>query len=469
MGVFSGAMRIPSLLAGLFFAASIAFGDDKQIITLDDGTKLTLLGATYGTHQMAPGYESMSTADWIDTAPDTTVVWIGEEPETRGQPIELLVSDRANTGCVNIEAGYRSFVKSGVSLHSFVLSAFPRWDKETILRVRRYRGPVIKGEFVLTNPPPGTFAQWTPKPLPDTESDGDLEVTLTRLVAGAPTPSWQGGSLTPTNDPANQCVHLNFDFRQNGQSTTNWDPWPVRTTDAAGNWSRGLIYAYPTNGVRRIWGRMINGSYIPPPEHYGMDGYYFQPGLWPNQPWKVRLEFIQRSGFSDDELVTFTNIPVKPGTQQDADAEWTAWDANLPFMIPDSTIPTPDTRRRDGKTNFPFTITPGTANGVHLQLLPPLLLQDQNSTGNPKDVSIIIGADPSFNPKGMNLTVVSATDDQGRDLWHPFGVPWAGHYSIEFARVHDDIKSLNLTLALHKSRFVEFTVRPEKAGAATAP
>ena len=441
-------MRILSLLAGLLFAASIAFGDDKQIITLDDGTKLTLLGTTYGTHHMAPGYENLRTANWVYTASNTPVVWIEEEPGN--QPIyELLVSDRANTGCVNIEARQRSFVKPGVSLQSFVLSAFPRWDKETILRVRPYRGTAVKGEYVLTNPVPGTFAQWTPKPLPDTESDGDLEVTLTRLVAGAQTPSWQGGSLTPTNDPANQCVHLNFDFRQNGQSTTNWVPWPVQTTDAAGNWSRGLIYAYPTNGVRRIWGHMINGSYIPPPEHYGMDGYNFQPGLWPNQPWKVRLEFIRQANFSDDEIVTFTNIPVKSGSQQDVGDEWTAWDV--------------------GKTNFPFTITPATVNGVYLKLLPPLLVSDQYSTGHPKDISIIIGADPGFKAQGMNLTVVAATDNQGRDLWSFETPAWAGHYSIEFARVHDDIKSLNLKLALHKSRFVEFNVKPEKAGDATAP
>ncbi|HTQ52408.1 MAG TPA: hypothetical protein VMJ12_17005, partial [Candidatus Acidoferrales bacterium] len=203
-------------------------------------------------------------------------------------------------------------------------------------------------------------------------------------------------------------------------------------------------------GVYRIWGRMINGSYIPPPEHYGMDGYFYRPGLWPDESaWKVRLEFIQRSGFSDDDIVTFTNIPVKPGSQQDWNDEWDAWDV--------------------GRTNFPFTITPATVKSVHLKLLPPLLLLNQDSTGHPKDVDIIIGADPGFKPQGMNLTVVSATDDQGRELWHPFGVPWAGHYSIEFARVHDDIKSLNLTLALHKSRFVEFTVKPEKAGAATAP
>src|ERR1019366_8793254 len=182
------------------------------------------------------------------------------------------------------------------------------------------------------------------------------------------------------------------------------------TTDAAGNWSRGLIYAYPTNGVRQIWGRMKNGAYIPPPEHHGMDGYFYHPGLWPNQPWKVRLEFIQGSGFSDDEMVTFTNIPVKPGSQKDTDDEWT-WDASNTNLI---------------------VIAQGKANGVCLKLLPPLMFTNENSTGHPKDVSIIIGADPGFNPKGMNLTVVAATDDQGRDLWSFGGSPWAGHYSIEF-------------------------------------
>ena len=454
-------MRLHSLLAGLFFAVSIAFGDDKQIITMEDGTKLTLLGTTYGNHHMAPGYENLRTANWINTASNTTVVWIEGEHNLDTQPIyELLVSDRTNTGCVSTETSTGSHVKDGVEIQGFRLLAFPRWDKETILRVRSYRGTVVKGEFVLTNPAPGTFAQWTPKPLPDTESDGDLEVTLTKLVAGVPMPHYQGRTNEAANDPANQCVHLNFDFRQNGQPTTNWQAWPVQTTDAAGNWSRGLIYGYPTNGI-----------FLKNPLNWVFDGDYFQPGLWPNQPWKVRLEFIQQSGFSDDEMVTFSNVPVKPGSQQDADDEWTAWDVvkpKLPLMIPDSTALTPDTPRRDdGETNFPFKITPATVKGTHLKLLPPLLLTNRWQNGE-MDVSIIIGADPGFKPKDMNLTVVAATDDQGRELWHPFGVPWAGHYSIEFARVHDDIKSLNLKLALHKSRFVEFTVKPEKAGDAAA-
>jgi hypothetical protein len=453
-------MKILSLLACLFFAASIAFGDNKQTITMDDGTKLTLLGTTFGSHHMAPGYENLSAASRIDTAPNTTVVWIKVEPEPGRQPIELLVSDRANTGCVSMETS--SWPNAG-EIQGFKLLAFPRWDKETILRVRPYRGVPAKGEFVITNPVPVAVANWVPKPLPDTESDGDLEVTLNKLVAGVPMPRYQGSTNELANDPANQCVHLNFDFRQNGKLTTSWEAWPMQTTDAVGNWSRGLIYGYPTNGV-----------FTKNPLNWVFDGDYFQPGLWPDQPWKVRLEFIQRSGFSDDEMVTFTNVPVKPGTQQDADDEWTAWDVvkpKPPLFIPDSTDITPDTPQLDdGETNFPFKIIRGMVKGVHLKLLPPVLLQDNGeySSGHIKYVSIIIGADPGFNPKDMNLTVVSATDDQGRALGSIGQPAWAGHYSIEFAWIHDDIKSLTMTLALHKSRFVEFPVKPEKAGDATA-
>jgi hypothetical protein len=452
-------MKKSLMLAGLFFAIASAVAQtwdaavvlpaagEPQVIHLDDGTRLTLLGTTYGYRHAPPHYDTFQGWNWVNTAKDTTVVWVEAEHKTNQWPsYELLVSDQSNTACVNLEPSQGSHVKDGVDIQSFALRAYPRWDKETILRVRPYQGSISKEHFVITNPAPGAVDHWIPKPLPDTESDGNLEVTLTKLATGAPTPSWAGGILVPTNDPAKQCVHLNFDFRQNGQSTTNWQAWPVQTTDAAGNWSRGLIYDYPTNGVRQIWGRMKNGADIPPPEHYGMDGYYFQPGLWPDQPWKVRLEFIQRLNFSDDELVTFTNLPVKSGTKQDWEDQWNAWDI--------------------GKTNFPFTITPGMANGVHLKLLPPLLVPNENSPGQ-KYVSVIIGTDPDFNPKGMNLTVVAATDDQGRDISSPFGSPWAGHCSLELPYFRDDIKSLNLTLALHKSRFVEFIVKPEKAGPAT--
>ena len=425
------------LIIGIGFTA---FGQ-PQVMQLDDGTKLTLLGVTTGTRQMAPGYENLATANWLYTPDRPSVVWILVEHEQGKWPsYELLISDKAKTGCVNLEKSTGSHVRDGVDIQGFLMRAFPRWDKEMLVRVKPswdqkyYSADISKGEFVITNLAPAAAANWTPEPLPVTRSDGDLEVTLTKLVAGAPLPFRQGEHPL-TNEPANQCVHLNFDFRQNGQPTTNWEPWPVSTSDATGNRVRGRIGSYPSNGINPIYPDRIHPSFPPV-----SDGYYYHPGLWLEQsPWKVRLEFIQRAGFSDDEMVTFTNLPVRSGTQQDADDEWT-WDAS--------------------KTNFNF-VAEGTANGVHLQLLPPLLVVNRWQSSE-KDISIIIEADSGFKPQGMNLTVVAATDEQGRELWSFEKPPWAGHYSIAFARVHDDVKSLNLKLALHKSRFVEFTVTPTK-------
>src|SRR6185295_6069899 len=100
-------------------------------------------------------------------------------------------------------------------------------------------------------------------------------------------------------------------------------------------------------------------------------------------------------------------------------------------------------------------IAQGKVNGVNLKLLPPLLSPYPYQAGR-KRISVIIHADPNFNPRGMNLTLLQATDDQRREIsinFTPGG--WAGHYNLEFIDP-PDTKTLNLKLALHKSRFVEF-------------
>ena len=59
--------------------------------------------------------------------------------------------------------------------------------------------------------------------------------------------------------------------------------------------------------------------------------------------------------------------------------------------------------------------------------------------------------------------VLQATDENGREVATPLrnGGGWAGHFALDFPNVRD-VKTLNLKLALHKSRFVEFTVTPSK-------
>jgi hypothetical protein len=56
------------------------------------------------------------------------------------------------------------------------------------------------------------------------------------------------------------------------------------------------------------------------------------------------------------------------------------------------------------------------------------------------------------------------TDDKGRAMDNR-GASWGGGtYQYEFAAPRN-IESLNITIAVHKSRFVEFIVKPQKAPA----
>ena len=385
---------------------------------------------------MAPGYENLPTANWLYTPDRPSTVWLLAEHEPGKWPnYELLISDEAKTACVNLEKSTGSHVRDGVDIQAFVLRAFPRWDKEMLARVRPYGCAIAKGEFVITNPAPAAVENWTPERLPVTRSDGDLAVTLTKLVAGAPLP-YRQGEHPLTNDPANQCVHLHFDFRQNGQPTTNWAPWPVVTSDAAGNRVRGLIYSYPSNGINPVYPDRIHPSF---PLVY--DGYFYRPGLWPAQsPWKVRLEFIRCWNFSGEETVTFTNLALRSGSQQDFDDEWT-WDAS--------------------KTNLSF-VAEQRVNGVKLKLLPPLIYSAKIIPGQ-KDLGVLIFAEPEREARAMNLTLLQATDENGQEVPTPFrnGGGWAGHFALDFPNPRD-VKTLTLKLALHKSRFVEFTVTPAK-------
>jgi hypothetical protein len=277
---------------------------------------------------------------------------------------------------------------------------------------------VSKEQFVVSNPARGSFAKWTPDPLPSTQSDGDLNATLTKLVAGAQSP-YNRGNGVPRNDPMNKCVQIAFDVQQKGQSVTNWRPIRVVTSDATGNSIQGWINDFRQNGQE--------------------SEYFYQEGLWPDEPaWKLRVEVARTSGFSDDEIWAVTNITVGPGTQQDV---WNNFGNS------------------DRKTAF----AQATVNGIHLKLFPAIQYQDQNNGGG-QSVSFSLKADPDPEAQGMRLTVLKAADDQGRDL-ESRGSSWgSGNYQYQYSGVRN-LKTLNLTIALHKSRFVEFTVKPVTAAA----
>ncbi len=82
-------------------------------------------------------------------------------------------------------------------------------------------------------------------------------------------------------------------------------------------------------------------------------------------------------------------------------------------------------------------------------------------------MSFSLKADPDPEAQGMRITVLKATDDQDRVLQNR-GASWGGgNFQYQYSNVRN-VQALNLTLVLHKSRFVEFTVKPEKETAAAA-
>ena len=69
-------------------------------------------------------------------------------------------------------------------------------------------------------------------------------------------------------------------------------------------------------------------------------------------------------------------------------------------------------------------------------------------------------------PDGMRLTIARLTDDQTNDITF-YENTWNAMRGASLTQCQlqnlGDATNLNLTIALHKSRFVEFTAKPEVA------
>ncbi len=418
------------VLVLIIAAATAAFWwlNRPQVILLKDGTKLTLVGVTNGRHHVPPKIKMAGARNRgggaFDTESNSIVVWIESESKKTGPNqwlnYQLFIYDSAETACVSTwSRGGTSEIKAGVYLQGFTLDAFPRWDREIILRVGAWNNmgggmQEARGRFVISNPARvHSFAKWTPEPVPDTQSDGDLNVTLTKLKSGVP--GFNSGRGASSKDPMNKAVFTAFHCEQKGSTVTNWRPERIETSDATGN-------------------HVQNNSWSTGRDENGDATMTYQWGLWPDQsPWKLRVEMSRTSGFNDGETWTVTNVPVQAGSQQD-----------LYNYGP-----------RNSRMNTAFAET--TLNGVHLKLYPAIQITDQNSGNGQRQGGIRVTTEPNNLPDGYRLSIL-ATDEQGREVqgWGPNG--GGGNYTEQIQNLR--AKTLTVTVALHKSRFVEFTVKP---------
>ncbi len=481
-----------------------------QVITFSDDSKLTLVKVDYGKRHTPPaatkpaaGARGAARGNSFTTANDALVVWVRAKydstPNQPNQPagrilpnqyhnFQFYVYDKAGTACAYGSSRNFSGNQRGDDMLAVQFDAFPRREGKLYLRAQENGNgnqETADGKFIISNPAAKkSFAKWTPEPLPSTKEDGDLSVTLTKLAAGAAMP-YQRNQDDP-DDAMNKGVQAVFHVERDGKRVTNWQPASVETTDATGN--RTAIN-YGPNGNQIQW----NGD---------EGAFTYQYGLWPDEPaWKVRLELTQNSDFSSDEQWTVQNIPVVSGSQQSFNSIAGLRPATMIVRGGIVTMPAnPPGGGNPPDAPAPFAETD--LGGHHIKVFPAIQFTNlparpANLPANvvftqPQQTMLVIQIQPAIMNNGMRvingpngtqtaddgvrLTLAKVTDGQGGEITpmnsgtSTSGMGGANSTSTLRFNLRDiaGVTNLNATIAMHKNRFFEFTVKPEKAPAAPA-
>jgi hypothetical protein len=472
-----------------------------QVIMFSDGSKLTLLGVDYGKRHAVPGGKLPPGSPRIvrgggpqvvpgppngngsfTTFNDTLVVWMRAKYDyTTNQPgqpsqyrsFQLSVYDKNGTACAFASSRNVSDSPQGDDILAMPFDAFPRREGKLYLRAQEDGSggrKISEEKFVVSNPAAKmSFAKWTPEPVPDTQTNGDWAMTLTKLVAGVNMP-YRTNSDNP-DAARNKGVQVTFHAERAGQRVTNWQLALVEITDATGN--RTTINSWPKGGGQVQW----NGD----------EGTFTYPyGLWPDEPaWKLRLVMAQTSDFSSDEQWTAQNIPVVLGDQQVFNAM-----AGMPNISVRGSVIV--------RNNLPAPTPCAEADlgGHHIKVFPAVQFTNNVRFGNmpanftPPQTALSIQIQPALMENGaiwnngangtqmaddgLRVALAKVIDGQGGEIeTYSSGMSYNGTGGTNFTSTYRfmlrhlaGVTNISATIALHKNRTFEFTVKPEKAATA---
>ncbi len=407
-----------------------------RVIPLADGGSIALEAITYGrNHQFVRG-------NWVQkllvsVLPDQTHRWIGGAISTfsadndgalvfwtvrslgnRPLASKLRVAgvDESENEVFIGRRCYQSRLNSQNLIEGWLLPALPRRGKKVELRVYESRG---KGnwarvfELEAPNPTPGPHPKWEVNPLPQTEQDGEHSFTLTRLVTGvaADNPRRRAPAGTPAYTVAHfrdQAVEPDEAEDKAEIAPASWYPERATILDATGN-------------VLRLEAKTQREG----------DGFRLLiPGrLWPSEPvWRLRVNFSRTAGFAAEEKFTFQTVPL-PGRRSTTLSQESATLTGTTVVF--DGIAGPEAHLR-GAPAIPHK-TPL----IYLRIRPYL--------------------------DDIRVTVVDARDEHGRSL-PVAAIPvyrkrGAFAFPIEST---GNARRIDLTVAVHHSRVVEFTAKPSR-------
>lgn len=169
----------------------------------------------------------------------------------------------------------------------FDATVFPRRGKKLKLKLKTDAETVA--EFVIPNPARGEYPQWKANELPMSANAGDLKVKLVEFV------SEQSKEFSGEDFSKTSCV---FELMQGGAATTNWIPLCAELSDATGNRWQPFWYR---ERVRYVDGKLKVA---------------LMGALWAGEEaWRLKVDFQQQAGFTEDELVRWEGLEVPTGVE----------------------------------------------------------------------------------------------------------------------------------------------------------
>ncbi len=258
------------------------------------------------------------------------------------------------------------------------------------------------GEFRVRNPLwDRDSAPFAGNAIPTTSASDDLEATLERFTVVTNRILPQYGKHT---------ARLEFTLRQRGQTTTNWVAYHVASVrDATGNAGDGNSWNHGWDNQRAF----VQFSQYPLPH---------------DEPWSMDIEFCQRGGFPTNEVWELKGLQIAR-----------AYDGSYPSQ---------------SRTN----------HGSRITLSP--VVPDPNgrdfgsgNTNTPVRVLAKLSVDKAPDARRWHTTIVSATDDLGKDVTSN---AWSGGDDTrEFGfELSPGARSIDLKIAYAPSRMIHFVAKP---------
>lgn len=403
-----------------------------QTTLLPDGSTITLKGVTYGKKHYAPGKpwerlwaflpKPLATRFGLNrpaaqtTDMPTLVFWFEWRGHAPGpQNLECALTDEDGFESRIDGFNYSSFINQTASLLGRGSTAFPRRAK--IVRVRLYSRDsnwrrIRAAEFVVRNPARDVYPVWTPEPIPAAKTEGDLQFTLTELSV----PRSSGPRFQPGTMAEELSATARFRIADKGKATTDWEIIKITMTDATGN--------------------RVSSSSWSNENKTGEELFRYNPTLWSDEAaWKLGVEFSR-----------------KPDAPFAADEVWT---------IPGVAVPGASSYTELNRTN---TLQGCSVHFIGLAGEFGRLPNGNNMSSGSGNLQVNV----SPMPDGMRLTLVSVVDDQARPV-NRQGASWGGGKHSFGLKWPSDAKTVDIKLALHKSRFAEYLVKPDAAPVNSSP